>query len=67
MSTNIIIMIRTYAGKLIKINKNDFNSEYEYYRFYMKQKYNIEFKKNTNKSLKTKISLKLKNMQKNYS
>ena len=60
-------MIRTYAGNLIKINKNDFNSEYEYYSFYMKQKYNIEFKKKTDKSLKTKISLKLKNMQKNYS
>ena len=60
-------MIRTYSGNLIKINKNDFVSENEYYRFYIKSKYNIEFKKNTDKTLKTKISLRLKNMQKNYS
>jgi hypothetical protein len=60
-------MIRTYTGRLIKIDKNKFHSEHEYYRFYMKQKYNIEFKKNTEKSLKTKLSLKIKNMQKNYS
>ena len=67
MLINVFIMIRTHNGNLIKIDKHNFNSEYEYNRFYIKKKYNIEFKKHTYESLKNKLSTKIKNMQKNYS
>jgi hypothetical protein len=60
-------MIRNHMGKLIKINKNDFSSEKKYYEYYIKHKYNIEFKKQTDDSLKKNMLLKIKNMQKNYS
>ena len=35
-------MIRTLNGKLVKINKNNFKNDYDYYRYLWKQKYNIK-------------------------
>ena len=60
-------MIRTHTGQIIKINKSFFSSEKEYYQYYIKQKYNVEFVKETNESLSKKIVSKIKNRQKNYS
>ena len=46
-------MIRTYNGKLIKVNKETFKNDYNYYRFLWKQKYN--FKLNNSEKLKDNI------------
>lgn len=38
----IIIMIRTYGGKLIKVDKSEFKNDYDYYRFMWNAKYKIK-------------------------
>lgn len=47
-------MIRTYNGKLIKVEKDKYKNDYDYYRFLWKHKYNIKI----NNSEKLKESIK---------
>ena len=38
-------MIRGEEGKLVKINKENFKNDYDYYRFLWKRKHNIKINK----------------------
>lgn len=41
-------MIRGVEGKLVKVNKEDYKNDYDYYRFLWKRKYNIKINKKRN-------------------
>lgn len=49
-------MIRTFQGKLIKINRENFKNDYDYFRFLWKKKFNVELnKKDNNKDMIKKL------------
>ena len=61
-------MIRTHQGKimknLLKIDKNDFKTDQDFYSFLWKKKYNVEFNKTDSLSLKSQLKTLIKKFDK---
>ena len=61
-------MIRTHQGKimkkLLKIDKNEFKSDQEFYSFLWKKKYNVEFNKTDSFSIKSQLKTLIKKFDK---
>ena len=61
-------MIRNHQGKimkeLLKIDKNDFKTDQDFYSFIWKKKYNVEFEKTDSFSIKSQIKSIIKKFDK---
>ena len=61
-------MIRNHQGKkmkeLLKIDKNDFKTDQDFYSFIWKKKYNVEFEKTDSFSIKSQIKSLIKKFDK---